>query len=206
MTKLNLITKNKQEEMILTYLQNNASEMLINKINNGTPSEKDGIPLINKKTLSGFMKYACNEAKKLAQNGENSICIEDSTVFGWAIHYFEENEIIETLYKQDGTIYANKTIKQITNNEKTKQKPNQNKIKVETKQITLFDFINQDNTTEKPNEKINKETNKSINEENINIETGEIISNAQNDEISDNFDKKLLLDIGLLLDDKIIIE
>lgn len=206
MTKLNLVSQNKQEEMILTYLQNNASEILINKINNGTPSEKDGIPLINKKTLSGFMKYACNEAKKLAQNGENSICVEDSTVFGWAIHYFEENEIIETLYKQDGTIYTNKTIKQIINNEKTKQKPNQNKIKVETKQITLFDFINQDNTTEKPNENLNKETNKSTNEENIDIETGEIISNTQNDEFSDNFDKKLLLDVSLLLDDKITIE
>ena len=59
MIKLNLTPQNKQEELILTYLQNNASEELANKINNGTPFEKDGKPLLNKKTLADFMKYAC---------------------------------------------------------------------------------------------------------------------------------------------------
>ncbi len=58
MIKLNLIPKNNQEELILTYLQNNASESLADKINNGTPFEKDGHPLLNKKNLSDFMKYA----------------------------------------------------------------------------------------------------------------------------------------------------
>ena len=67
MIKLNLTPKNKQEELILNYLQNNASETLADKINNGTPFEKDGNPLLNKKTLSGFMKYACEEARKLAK-------------------------------------------------------------------------------------------------------------------------------------------
>lgn len=65
--KLNLTPQNKQEELILNYLQNNASETLADKINNGTPFEKDGNPLLNKKTLSGFMKYACDEARKLAE-------------------------------------------------------------------------------------------------------------------------------------------
>ena len=72
MIKLNLTPQNKQEELILTYLQNNASETLADKINNGTPFEKDGNPLLNKKTLSGFMKYACDEARKLAEKGANS--------------------------------------------------------------------------------------------------------------------------------------
>ena len=40
--KLNLTPQNKQEELILNYLQNNASETLADKINNGTPFEKDG--------------------------------------------------------------------------------------------------------------------------------------------------------------------
>lgn len=65
--KLNLTPQNKQEELILNYLQNNASETLADKINNGTPFEKDGKPLLNKKTLSGFMKYACDEARNLAE-------------------------------------------------------------------------------------------------------------------------------------------
>lgn len=81
MIKLNLTPQNKQEELILTYLQNNASETLADKINNGTPFEKDGHPLLNKKTLSGFMKYACDEARKLAEKGANSACIDDVTVY-----------------------------------------------------------------------------------------------------------------------------
>ena len=42
MTTLNLTPQNKQEELILNYLQNNVSETLADKINNGTPFEKDG--------------------------------------------------------------------------------------------------------------------------------------------------------------------
>src|SRR5574344_111827 len=105
MIKLNLTPQNKQEELILTYLQNNASETLADKINNGTPFEKDGNPLLNKKTLSGFMKYACDEARKLAEKGANSACIDDVTVYGWAIHFFEEDSIEGTLYTIDGEEY-----------------------------------------------------------------------------------------------------
>lgn len=105
MIKLNLTPQNKQEELILTYLQNNVSEALADKINNGTPFEKDGHPLLNKKTLSGFMKYACDEARKLAEKGANSACIDDVTVYGWAIHFFEEDLIEGTLYTIDGEEY-----------------------------------------------------------------------------------------------------
>ena len=103
--KPNLEAKNKQEKIILTYLQQNASETLAEKINNGTPLTKDGKPLRNKKTLSGFMKYACDEARKIAEKGANCACVEDSVVFGWAIHYFEEDSIEGTLYTLDGEEY-----------------------------------------------------------------------------------------------------
>ncbi len=102
---LNLEAKNNQEELVLAYLQENASQTLADKINNGTPFEKDGKPLRNKKTLSGFMKYACEEARKLAEKGANSACIDSDTVFGWAIHYFEEDSIEGTLYTLDGEEY-----------------------------------------------------------------------------------------------------
>jgi hypothetical protein len=90
------------------YLENNASDALTEKINNGVPIEKDGKPLINKKDLAGFMKYACAEAKKQADKGANGACIQDSTVFGWAIHYFEEDAITGKLYNADGTEYKPK--------------------------------------------------------------------------------------------------
>ena len=93
MAKLKLTATTPSEQRILEYLQNNASETLAEKINNGTPFEKDGKPLTNKKSLSGFMKYACGEARNLAANGETAACVEDSVVYGWAIHYFEEDSI-----------------------------------------------------------------------------------------------------------------
>ena len=105
MIKLNLTPKNKQEELILNYLQNNVSETLADKINNGTPFEKDGHPLLNKKALSGFMKYACDEARKLSEKGANSACIDDVTVYGWAIHFFQEDSIEGTLHTIDGEVY-----------------------------------------------------------------------------------------------------
>ena len=64
MIQLNLVANTEPEKRILEYLQNNVSENLAEKINNGTPFEKDGKPLTNKKTLAGFMKYACDKARK----------------------------------------------------------------------------------------------------------------------------------------------
>lgn len=105
MAQLKLTANTPSEQRILEYLQNNASETLAEKINNGTPFEKDGKPLTNKKSLSGFMKYACDEARNLAAKDETAACVEDSVVYGWAIHYFEEDSIEGTLYTLDGSEY-----------------------------------------------------------------------------------------------------
>lgn len=105
MIELNLTATDSGQAKVLAYLQENASETLADKINNGTPFEKDGKPLINKKTIAGFMKYACDEARKLAEKGANSAYIDDVTVYGWAIHYFEEDSIEGTLYTIDGEEY-----------------------------------------------------------------------------------------------------
>ena len=103
--KLNLETKTKEQELVKAYLEENASETLAEKINNGVPFQKDGKMLINKKTLDGFFKYASDEARKLASKGANSACVEDKVVYGWAVHYFEEDSIEGTLYNGDGTEY-----------------------------------------------------------------------------------------------------
>ena len=105
MTKLNLEATSREQEIVKAYLEENASETLAEKINNGTPIEKDGKHLIYRKTLDGFMRYACAEARKLAAKGASSACVEDKVVFGWAIHYFEEDSIEGTLYNADGTEY-----------------------------------------------------------------------------------------------------
>lgn len=103
--KLNLEVKTKEQELVKAYLEENASETLAEKINNGVRIEKDGKTLLNRKSLDGFFRYASDEARKLASKGANFACVEDTVVYGWAVHYFEEDSIVGTLYNEDGTEY-----------------------------------------------------------------------------------------------------
>ena len=140
--ELNLKANTPAEQRILEYLQNTASETLAEKINNGTPFEKDGNPLLNKKTLSGFMKYACEEARKTVESGSSSACIEDSVVYGWAVHYFEEESIEGTLYTLDGEEY--KPAVKAKNAQKSTYTPT-SAPKPQNQQASLFDIISQEN-------------------------------------------------------------
>ena len=137
---LNLIANNEAEKRIKEYLEQNASEELARKINEGVPVEKDGKQLIQKKTLEGFMTYATEEARKTAEKGARSACVDDNTVFGWAVHYFEEEAIEGELFNEDGTPY-----------EKPKAKP----VAVpkpapapKPKEPTLFDLIEESNKSD----------------------------------------------------------
>lgn len=141
--KLNLKANTPSEQKILEYLQNNASETLADKINNGTPFEKDGNPLLNKKTLSGFMKYACDEARKHAEKGANSACVDDATVYGWAIHFFEEDSIEGTLYTIDGEEYK-PTPKKVATIKPATVKPQP--PKPQNLQFSIFDKIDDTKT------------------------------------------------------------
>lgn len=155
MTTLNLTPQNKQEELILNYLQNNVSETLADKINNGTPFEKDGNPLLNKKTLSGFMKYACDEARNLAEKGANSACIDDATVYGWAIHYFEEDSIEGTLYTIDGAEYKPAPKKSV-NTKPVTVKPQPQKQ--QSLQFSLFDKFDENDVKAPTNDCLSVES------------------------------------------------
>ena len=138
MIKLDLQTNDTAEERVKTYLEENASEELARKINEGVLIQKDGKTLRSKKTLRGFIRYATEEAKKTAQKGSTGAFVDDNTVFGWAVHYFEEDAIEGELFNEDGTPY---------------EKP---RPKVETKpyvppapkpkEPTLFDLIEESET------------------------------------------------------------
>lgn len=175
--ELNLTAQNKQEELILNYLQNNASETLADKINNGTPFEKDSKPLLNKKTLAGFMKYACDEARKLAEKGANSACIDDATVYGWAIHFFEEDSIEGTLYTIDGTEYK-PTVKRVeTNAVKAKPEPK----KQENVQFSFFDNLTEQEVKEHETDNSSVDTDENeVVEQNGNDEQTPVASNTPN--------------------------
>lgn len=175
--KLNLTAQNKQEELVLKYLQDNASETLADKINNGTPFEKDSHSLINKKTLAGFMKYACDEARKLAEKGANSTFIDDQIVYGWAIHFFEEDSIEGTLYTLDGAEYK-PTVKRVESNAvKAKPEPK----KQENVQFSFFDNLTEQEVEEHEtdNSSVDTEENEVI-EQNGNDEQTPVVSNTPN--------------------------
>ena len=141
MITLNLTAKGIEQELIKKYLEENASETLAEKINNGVRIEKDGKTLINKKSLDGFMKYATDEAKKLSEKGASSACVRSDVVFGWAIHYFEEESIMGKLYNEDGSEYKapKPVVKKTTTTPATTYTPPVVK-KPESEQLSLFDF------------------------------------------------------------------
>ena len=152
MIKLNLVTSCEEHELIKKYLEENASEILADKINNGVKIVKDGVTLINKKTLEGFMNFATEEAKKAASKGARSACVRSDVVFGWAIHYFEEDSIEGALYNEDGTPYSNPKpkAKTVTAPAKTVAAPK----KEESSQLSLFDFDSSEKTTTESEEKV----------------------------------------------------
>lgn len=117
--KLDLEAKTKNEKSIKEYLEENASDILAFKINTGN------------KTLKGCWSYIVQEAKKVyeSMNGkkDGGVGIENETVYGWAIHYFEENEIKET----------KEVVKQ---NKNTTPKPKKEEDEQVDGQLSLFDF------------------------------------------------------------------
>ncbi|MBQ9780172.1 MAG: hypothetical protein IJW00_04425 [Clostridia bacterium] len=148
---LNLTATTTEEKVLKEYLEQNASEVLVDKINNGVPVEKDGKKLISKKTLAGFMKYATDEARKQAAKGATSACLHSDIVFGWAIHYFEEDSILGTLYNEDGTEYkaakpATKILpppSTVATNTPTTPTP---KPKPKARQMSMFDLFDEPET------------------------------------------------------------
>lgn len=156
MVKLNLDAIGTAQKSVLSFLQENATEMLVEKINNGVRIEKDGKTLINKKTLDSFMDYANSEARKLAEKGATYTHIDDPTVYGWAMHYFEEDSIEGTLYNLDGTEYKLKT----NQSNKSKPMPPQ-QPKSQSGQGSIFDLIPTENSVKnKESDMLSAETNK----------------------------------------------
>ncbi len=139
MKQLNLEAKTKEQQRIKAYLEENASDILAGKINNGVLIKKDGKILLNRKTMDGFMSFATEEARKQAEKGARYAMVEDDVVFGWAVHYFEEDSIEGTLYNEDGSEYKTQP-KPATKAPTVKAQP-----KPQPKpQMSMFDLMGED--------------------------------------------------------------
>ena len=108
--------------------------------------------------------------------------VANDTVFGWAIHYFEESSIEGTLYNEDGTEYkiTPKPVQRVHSPViPTKPTPKQ------PQQFNLFDMMAQAKTEEptqeetvKPVEEIDDNIDEPT-ELNVDMETGEIIQKKE---------------------------
>lgn len=76
---IKLEAHNPTELRILTYLQDNASDALVDKIN------KD------KKTIAEALDYAASRARQ-DNPSARCACVDDAVVFGWITHFFENDE------------------------------------------------------------------------------------------------------------------
>lgn len=176
MPTLNLTTSGPSDELIKSYLEKSASDELADKINNGVKITKDGKTLINKKDILGFFKFASEEARKTSEKGASYACVSDETVFGWAIHYFEEDSIEGTLYNEDGTKYQSVT--NVTKKPTISPKPVT--VVTKPKEPSLFDLL--EDTIEEKEEDVTPVTKT---EEFVDDNTGEIFSSKEDSFLSE---------------------
>lgn len=108
------------EEVIKEYLENETPEIFKQKLKE------------SEKTLAGCMEYIFREAKKQAVN--NRACITDQEVFGWAVHFFEEDDIKEPPVKKE--VHATVNVSKPTAKPPVKVQP-----KKDDTQLSLFDMM-----------------------------------------------------------------
>ena len=98
MSKLNLATKNAEQEKVKQYLEENASDVLIKKINEGVEIVKDNKLVINKKDLDGFWSYAIEEARKQADKNARFFEIMNSPTKYCCMFYYCTSSIFISLF------------------------------------------------------------------------------------------------------------
>ena len=101
------LTGEGNQKIIIDYLEANASDSLVEKIN------RCG------KTMKDCWSYITQQARKRAQNG--CAMIEDAEVYGWAVHYFEE----EGNVKEEKTVTRSKDLPVKTEVKKAEPKAGQ---------------------------------------------------------------------------------
>ena len=94
------------------------------------------------KSIQDCCKYIYSQAKKLLAKGGNAVGVDDDTVYGWAVHYYDEDDIkvenvkgiVETVAPVKAPVKLEKTVEQKTIRKKTKQNL------FDERQLSLFGF------------------------------------------------------------------
>ena len=98
------------------------------------------------KSIKECCKYIYSKARELAK-GSNSVGIDDATVYGWAVHYYDEDDIKVEGELERVEVAAPSTIQNPISKEKPVQKKNERKKTkqerqkiFESRQLSLFDM------------------------------------------------------------------
>lgn len=94
------------------------------------------------KSIQECYKYIYSQAKKLLAKGGNAVGVDDDTVYGWAVHYYDEDDIkvenvkgiVETVAPVKASVKLEKTVEQKPIRKKTKQNL------FDERQLSLFGF------------------------------------------------------------------
>lgn len=111
---------NPTEQIIFDYVQENASEVLKEKIEKSEKGIKD------------CLNYISSEVRNRAIN--NCACVSDQEVFGMAMHYFEEDSI-----KKDSVNVTPAKVE--TSKPVEKPKPHKKEEKVCDGQMSMFELL-----------------------------------------------------------------
>jgi hypothetical protein len=122
-----LKANSKETEIILDYLEENASDVLAQKIHDG------------KKTMDDCWKFIYECAKKAAA-GKNCYGCADQEVFGWAVHFFEEDSIKAEDIVKDVPVKSENPKKEVKKAAEQKNKSEEKKEEKLPGQMTIFDF------------------------------------------------------------------
>ena len=119
-----------EQRVVAEYLDANASDELVNKINSGDKYMKDCWDFIYK------------QAEALAK-GQKCLCVTNEVVFGWAFHYFEEDSIKKgaTVSVPKAKVRNPKENIQKKKPETKPEKPKEKKDDMLPGQMTIFDLM-----------------------------------------------------------------
>lgn len=120
-----LKANSKETEIILDYLEENASDVLVEKIRKSN------------KTMDSCWKFIFECARKAAK-GKGSYGCADQEVFGWAVHFFEEDSIKANDIVKNNPVKTEKP-KEVKKAAEPKNKPEEKKEDLPG-QMTIFDF------------------------------------------------------------------
>lgn len=96
------------------------------------------------KSIQECCKYIYSQARKIAKGG-NAVGVDDDTVFGWAVHYYDEDNIkaeneINACVVIPGKYAAKEAIKPTSKQQKTVKQKVIKKNSFDDRQLSLFSF------------------------------------------------------------------